>query len=55
MIPRGTDKGLDLWEAGYVKRPITLIRVQVVTFKETNLLKHRHGKLEYHVVLSEKR
>jgi len=42
---------LDLLEAGYLKRPITLIRVLLVAFKETNL-KHNHGELKSHVVLS---
>jgi hypothetical protein len=46
---------LDLWEAGYLKRPITSIRVLVMASKGTNLLKHNHGELESHVVLSKKR
>jgi hypothetical protein len=54
-VPWGTDEGLDLWEAGYLRRPITSIRVLVVASKETNLLKHNHGELESHVVLSKKR
>jgi hypothetical protein len=45
-ILRGTDEGLDLWEAGYIKRPITSIRELLLASKETNLLKPNHGELK---------